>query len=503
MNTSNFDSEFCGSLPLHYINTIMPFGVVLIVAKEDLRIIQASENVQEYLNAPVKVVVQSALSDYYKDKDANSLRQKLEEGIKTKGPQGISFHYCEMNMLVHNHQDFYLVELEFKREPEGPQLNGLQDVRDLMTALEPATTVQQVCDAAVAELKRISQFDGIMMYRFDADWNGTVISENKSAGLEPYLGVTFPASDVPRQARQLYLRNPYRLIPDRTYSPAKLYPVINPLSKSFTDLSSCHLRGVADVHLEYLHNMKVMASMSLRVIHNDKLWGLISCNHTSAYPATFEQCSIFSLLSDVVSNKISSIINKEEYGFIAQLQKDRNQIMERIYQPISLEEVLFNQDISISNLFHATGAVLYTNGSKKVSGQVPEALFLDDLLLWIQAKEIEQVFATHNLVNIIEEAAKHSEIASGMLVIPFGTSATDFIVLFRPEVVKTIEWGGNPHQAINFEEDGKAYHPRNSFKVWMETVNQTSQPWHEQELQIAATVRSFLLEHQSKNKQHN
>ncbi|WP_114941825.1 GAF domain-containing protein, partial [Mucilaginibacter endophyticus] len=158
--------------------------------------------------------------------------------------------------------------------------------------------------AAVHELRRITGFDGIMMYRFDEDWNGTVIAEEKDAPeLEHYLGHTFPGSDVPRQARDLYLKNSYRLIPDRDFTPVRLYPVMNPVTNTFIDLSDCNLRGVAAVHLEYLKNMNVQASMSIRVIDNGKLWGLIACHHVRPHYLSFETGAVCEMLSSVISNR--------------------------------------------------------------------------------------------------------------------------------------------------------------------------------------------------------
>jgi two-component system, chemotaxis family, sensor kinase Cph1 len=444
-------------------------------------------------------VVGTNFERYIPEGQLEELKAKLQTGIQNKIPVTITLNSQPLLVLVHQHPSYLLLEVEKNGlDNQRSFINVFEEIKFVMAAIDVASSVQQACDIAVRELKRISGFDGVMMYRFDKDWNGTVVAEEKSSGLENYLGVTFPASDVPKQARQLYLKNPYRLIPNRVYTPVKLHPVLNPATHSFTDLSDCNLRSVASVHLEYLENMGVMASMSVRVIHNDNLWGLISCNNTTPYYTNFELCSVFELLSSVISSKISSIINKEDYEFVARLQAMRNLIIEQVYNTGDIVTGLFNSDNNILKLFSATGAVIYADGKTNTTGNVPDTETLENLLLWLQAKEVNKVTATTQLAEIFDEALAFTDIASGMLVIPIDAESGNYVVCFRPEVVRTVEWGGNPNNAINFEPNGLNYHPRNSFKSWLQTVNQTSLPWHVQELAIAETFRSFVFEFKMK-----
>ncbi|GHE42690.1 GAF domain-containing protein [Sphingobacterium griseoflavum] len=493
MRKANFDSEFCGNLPIHHINTIQPYGAVVLLDKHDLRIIQVSANIATYLDLEPQAAVGTVFVTHILETREEFL-MRLEESVRKKITVELTVSGKPIRMWATEHELYYMLELQLAQQNNPSQFGGLQQVRQLVAELDAVDELQEACDLIVRNIQTMLDIDGVMMYKFDADWNGKVIAESKTDALEPYLGVTFPASDVPRQARELYLKNPIRLIPDRTYTPARLYPVINPLTNAFTDLSASFLRGVADVHLEYMANMEVMGSMSLRVIHNGKLWGLISCNHSVPLDLSFEDSANLALLTNVISTKISSIINSDEYQFVSNLQQDRNRIIDQVYKS-GVKSGTLDDELNVLDLFRATAAVIYDGNQRYVKGETPEASFLDDVYLWLQAKEIKQVYATHNLASVIEEAMHVSDQASGMLVIPLSGSEPNYMVCFRPEVVKTIEWGGNPHQAINFDVGGKTYHPRNSFKVWMETVSQTAMPWHEQELQIANSIRSFLIEH--------
>lgn len=500
----NFDSDFCGSLPLHHINLIQDYGYLFVLDIEQLKVIQASENVDDILGKPVQEIINTGFSAYLNDEDFEKMGQLLKRGVTQKIPFNLSLKNGTYNdrfhALMHIKQDYLLLELEKISEAEERKfIDVFQEVKQIISSIEQAETVQQVCDVAIHELRKISGFDGVLMYRFDQDWNGTVVAEEKDKRLEPYLGQTFPASDVPRQARQLYLKNPYRLIPGRDYQPVRLYPVINTLTNSFIDLSDCNLRGVAGVHLEYMKNMGIKASMSIRVIKDGELWGLISCHHIEEKYLNYEICSVFEWLSTVISTKISSIIDKETYDYVRELQYKRSLLTDRIYEYDQIASGLMaDEDADVLDLFDATGAVIILNGRMETKGDVPAEDELENLILWLEGKQINDVFATGNLSGIYDDGASFAAIGSGILVIPIDSNRGDYLVCFRPEVVETINWGGDPNEAITFEKDGKNYHPRNSFKLWKQTVNMHSRPFRQEEIDIAVALRSFLFEFRTK-----
>jgi light-regulated signal transduction histidine kinase (bacteriophytochrome) len=393
-------------------------------------------------------------------------------------------------------KDYYILELEKSSKNEERHFTRVfQEIKYSIAVIENANTVKESCEAAINELRKISGFDGVLMYRFDRDWNGTVIAETKDERLEPYLGQTFPASDIPKQARDLYLKNPYRLIPNRDFKPNRLYPVINPLTNAFVDLSDCNLRSVPAVHLEYMKNMGIKASMSIRVIRNDKLWGLISCHNIEPVTVSFELCSIFELLSSVISNKITSILNKEEFERTSQLQEIKSAIIDRVYTESDIIKGLTGQEhLNILNLFGATGAAIMLDGRSETIGDVPDTDAIENLGLWLEGKCVNSVFSSGNLSDQYEDAREYAGLGSGLLVVPIDGNKGEYVICFRPEIIETINWGGNPNEALTFEPDGKNYHPRNSFKLWQQQVRNTSSPWLHDELEIAENLRSFLFE---------
>lgn len=500
----NFDSDFCGSLPLHHINAIQDYGYLMVLTVSELIIVQASENNADLLGKPMQELINTPLAEYIAADDILKIREMLQKGVRHNIPLNITLHpssnRVNYHALLHVKTDYLIIELEEVSEGEDRKFSDVfHEVKYIAAAIAQAETVGEVCHAAVHELRRLSGFDGILMYQFDGDWNGKVIAEEKDERLEHYLGQTFPASDVPKQARALYSKNPYRLIPNRAYTPIRLYPVINPLSNVFTDLSDCNLRGVAAVHLEYMKNMAIRASMSIRVMHNEQLWGLISCHHIEHKYLNYEICCLFEWLSEVISNRISLILNKEEYLLKSLLQQQRVSLTDRVYAEGNIFDGLFKADgPDVLTLFQATGAVVHLGGRMETKGKVPEKDDLENLMLWLEGKNFGRVFHTDHLTGLYEDAAHYAEVLSGLLFIPIDSQHGDFLVCFREELVEDINWGGDPHQAINFEKDGKNYHPRNSFKLWIQTVLKHSRSWKKQELEVAESLRSFLFEYRTR-----
>lgn len=504
----NFDSDFCGSLPLHHINAIQDYGYLFVLNKRSLSIIQASENLAGLFGRSMQELIGSSLDSYLPEEESGQLEELISRGASTKIPMVLTFNVSAItdsfHALIHIKPDYVIIELEKVHQIGVRSFTEVfQEVKYISAAIDRAETVQEVCDIAIHELRKLSGFDGVLMYHFDADWNGTVIAEEKDERLERYISQTFPASDVPKQARQLYLKNPYRLIPNRDYKPVRLYPVINPVTNAFIDLSDCNLRAVAGVHLEYMKNMDVMASMSIRVIYNEKLWGLISCHHLDKKYLNYELCSIFEWLSDVISSRITLILNKADYNLSNQLQLKRVAITDRVYADDNIITGLLKDDEQdILDLFKATGAVVSLNGRMEVKGQVPAKDSLDNLMLWLEGKNPDKVFSTNHVADIYDDGAEFAAEVSGLLVIPINSAKGDFVICFRPEVIEDIHWGGDPNHAINFDKDGKTYHPRNSFKLWKQTVHGHALPWNKYELEVAESLRSFLFEFRTKQLQN-
>ncbi|MEJ2883658.1 GAF domain-containing protein [Pedobacter sp. GR22-6] len=504
----NFDSDFCGSLPLHHINSIQDYGYVLVVETKGLMIVQASENLAGLFHKDIQEIIPGPLAQYLEEASTQKIKELIKSQLLFRIPLSLSLKQDDgsesYHALVHIKTDYLIIELEKSDQSTSRSFTEVyESIRHIGAALDKADTVQEVCDTAITELRKLSGFDGILMYSFDKEWNGTVISEDKDERLEQYLGQTFPASDVPRQAREMYLKNPYRLIPNRNYQPIRLYPVINPVTNAFIDLSDCNLRGVAAVHLEYMKNMGIKASMSIRVIYNQSLWGLISCHHIDEKYLNYEICSVFEWLSELISNRLSMVLNQESHQESQSLHLQRQLLSDRIYTEDQLMAVLLAEDAAqLLSLFKASGVVVSQNGRIESRGLVPPKDELENLLLWLEGKSFNKVFSTSQLSEDYEDAAAFAAEVSGLLFIPIDSERAEFVVCFRPEVLQDINWGGDPNQTITFDQDGKNYHPRNSFTSWKETVREHALSWRKEELEVAESLRTFLFEFRTRQLKH-
>jgi light-regulated signal transduction histidine kinase (bacteriophytochrome) len=500
MQKRNFDSTFCGSVPLHQINLIQPYGMLLVVRLPDYKIVQVSENIAAVLGLQPAEVADTPLQNYVSVPQMKELQYKLEEGLVNKLPLTLSFSGStgmkDYLTVIHLSGEAMILELEQLKpqDKESSFIDIYQQLKYAMAAINAAPTIKAACEAAARQLKTLSGYDKVMVYQFDNDWNGTVIAEELEPGMESYLGLTFPASDIPRQARAMYLNNPYRMIPNRDYVPVSLYPVINPLTNAFTDLSGCNLRSVPAVHLEYMKNMNIMTSMSCRILKDGRLWGLFSCHHRSAYQLPYEGRALFELLSDIIAARIVSLQYKEDGDEHTKLNNVHSRLIEQVYTSGDLAQGLLGRETNVLQLLNATGAALLYKKRLESVGRVPEKSDLKNLFLWLQSIDSNQLSQEINLPASYEPALHYADRASGILVVPIQPIKGEYLLAFRPEVVQEVNWGGNPNEAIRFEKDNIQYHPRNSFSIWQQTVRNTALPWKENEMLMASHLRNFILE---------
>jgi chemotaxis family two-component system sensor kinase Cph1 len=484
-------------VPLNQTNLIQPHGVLLITDRKSLNIEQASENAEALFGIRAQELVNTSLSEFLNDEAIEKLRVRFDGHTTEKLPFVFSISSGNYLSTIQAADQYLIIEIEKESRPEKHDsfLSIYEELKYAMTAVEAATTTASLCRVAINELQRISGFDKIMIYRFDEEWNGDVIAEIKQEGMDAYLGLKFPSSDIPKQARDLYKKAAYRLIPNVDYEPVRLYPVINPVTKAFTDLSNCNLRSVAGVHLEYLRNMGVMASMSTRIMVDGELWGLIACHHRQPKYLSFEICTVFELLSSVISGRISAVEKHDAFSFKTEMQAIYTGLLEDIYQEKTITESFSKKTGELLKLLNADGVAFSNEGQVYLFGKTPAGPDVIDLVYWLRSEAINKTYHNSHLSANYEPSEKYAGIASGILALPVQPDRGSFIIAFRSEAVQKVNWGGNPNEAVQFESDGKKYHPRNSFRQWQQTVKETSIPWKTEEIEVAESFRNFVVEY--------
>ena len=501
MNYRTQDAEFCGRVPLNQTNLIQPHGVVVVVDKSTSIIIQASENTEVIFGADAKAIVNKPFPDFISPQQYQTVQNRSGRTHSERLPLTLTINGRDLLSLLHAKESYLIFEIELPRAEARPLsfLDMYQELKCIMAEVEDASTTAEACTKAIGELKRLAGFDKIMVYQFDEEWHGTVIAEVAEPGMDSYLGLRFPASDVPKQARDLYLKNPYRHIPDATYTPVKLYPLLNPASGAFTDLSDTNLRSVAAVHIEYLKNMEVCASMSTRIVQDGRLWGLIACHHRTPKHLAYESYFVFELISGVISAKIAAVQKADSAAHQTELSQTYQRLLQTIYLQKNLSGMLRQNGEDLLDLLKADGAALIVNKQITLLGKTPSPQQVENLLFWLRSNDVSRLFHQANLSDSYADAEQFTATASGLMALPVQPERGTYVLAFRPEAVKKIDWSGNPNEAITFDSDKKNYHPRHSFKVWQETVRNTALPWTKEELDTAEQFRNFLVEYTLKN----
>jgi light-regulated signal transduction histidine kinase (bacteriophytochrome) len=497
------DRSFCDLQPIHNLNAIQPHGVLMVLAVDNLKIVQLSDNAALLFDLPVSNMLDAPVQPFLTDKSFGELCDFQKTGLfKNNLPVVLQLRLPggdvrEWLAEIHEKDGCLLVELEWENK-QGHQhysfLNIVQKLQHIGSAFHAASTQDAILTLAVKEIKEVSGFDKVMIYSFDAEWNGTVVAEEAEPGMDVYMGLKFPASDVPKPARDLYLKTPYRKIANIDDEPIGLIPKVNPVTGQFTDLSDCRLRSVMPVHLEYLRNMGVKASMSVRMIYKEQLWGLIACHHRTPKYLSYEACAVFEYLSNVISSKLGSVLMYEAKVKADFLNRHTEELIACIQAAESVTAGLEQQANTLLQLFEADGVAICHAGTVTTYGLAPPEEQVQEIVMWLRGEASLKVNQVPSIAKHLGSAAAYATDASGLLSIPIQPYESNYLLLLRQEVVRTVAWGGDPNRVMHFSNEGSHYHPRNSFAIWKETVLQTAKPWTEEHLSVADKLRNALVE---------
>ncbi len=491
---SSVDLSNCDREPIHVPGSIQPHGVLIALRAPDLFVAQVSENIQAYLGVSPDEALGRPLAAFLSPESAELIRGALEhERWDELNPLRIEAGGKRFDGIIHRYAGAAIVEIEPAQEAFA-QGSIHHPLRSAMIHVEAARTLPDLCQSAVAEVRRLTGFERVMLYRFDEEGHGSVDAEARVLSLEPYLGLHYPASDIPQQARQLYLRNWLRIIPDARYRPARLVPNLRPDTGAPLDLSFAVLRSVSPTHLEYLANMGVRASMSVSLIVRDRLWGLISCaHHSGPRQLPYELRSACEVLGRLVSLQIAALSDREA----ATQRSSRQGTLELLACTMrgrdDALEALFVREAELLTLVGAQGAAAVGAGEVLTCGLTPPSAQVAALADWLDEHAGLAPFATASLPALLPEAAETKDVASGVLTFALPGARPRRLLWFRPELVQTVNWGGDPTKAV-LSDGALRVHPRRSFELWKEEVRLRSLPWTESDVEAARELRRLAVE---------
>ncbi|MDK3256552.1 SpoIIE family protein phosphatase [Blastococcus capsensis] len=480
----------CADEPIAVPGAVQPHGVLLAVTELDLRVVIASANAEGLFGRAVRG---ASLAELLDPAGTDRLRDGLAGDPAEVNPLHVEVGGTGVDVVLHRADGLLLTEWE---PVEGAGQAGADWHRRLPTVLQrlsAATTLDQLGEVLARDVRALTGFDRVMVYRFDADWNGEVIAEDRRADLEPFLGLRYPAGDIPAQARALYATNWMRLIPDAGYERVPLEPATSPRTGRPLDLSGSMLRSVSPVHLEYLANMGVAASMSISLIDRGRLWGLVACHHYAGpNRPSYADRTAAEFLGRTASLLLRTVVAEGEQGGVVEVAERAVDLAAAVGRtPRALGAALTEREVTVLDLLPAAGAAVRLDGQLRLLGTTPPPERVAELVGALLAADVT---ATDAASRVVPGAADLVDRAAGVLAVPVGGG--DFLAWFRPETLREVTWGGNPYAAelAPTDDGGLRLSPRRSFDAWSETVRGTSQPWRDHEVAAARTLAALLTE---------
>jgi light-regulated signal transduction histidine kinase (bacteriophytochrome) len=487
------DLSNCDHEPIHVPGAIQPHGVLLALEEPELRILQLSANAENLIGMGVTDLLGHPISILLGRAQSAALRETLTAtDLRPANPIKLKIAHNEklFNGIAHRHQGVLFLELEPTASPVESPLWGYQSVQKALGSLQKAARLDDLWQKVVNEVRGLLGYDRVMIYRFDRAGNGEVIAEEAKEGLETFLGLHYPSSDIPQQARLLYSLNGIRHIPDVHYQPADLIPLIFPVTRDLTDLSYSTLRSVSPIHVEYLQNMGVESSLSISIMEGTRLWGLIACHNYSPKFVPYELRVACELLGQVVSLRMAALESEAQTQFKSETNLLQAKFLEALAGTKDLRDALLTGIPTLLNYLPGGGCAICDGDAIYSLGVTPSTEQIANLVRRLK-RIASPVFATDDLHATFAEAGQYKESGSGLLSVAISKEKGVYLMWFRPEQEQTVHWGGNPN-AVAYEDEKKQLHPRKSFALWKEVVSHKSLPWTAMEIQAATELRSTL-----------
>lgn len=490
------DLTTCDQEPIHIIGHVQSFGC-LIAVSADWIITHLSANCGEVLGLDDTALAGRPVTDVLSPQALHDLRTRMQMLRMQQGAVRVFGYDLRgdgqlFDVSIHMSGRLFVLEFE-RRDADAGDVHDPGLVQALIGRMQRFNKLEGMAQEAARGLKALSGFSRVMVYKFEEDGSGTVIAEARDSGMEPFLGLRYPASDVPKQARALYVRSLLRIIPDAA---APVYPVLPETDPNGTplDLSLAVTRAVSPIHLEYLKNMGVAASMSVSILRNGQLWGLFACHNDSPCYLSYEKRTSVELFAQLFNYELAQMEMTEELGDIDRSRALHDHLMPQLSSGCSLFEAFDELCTGIGEVIPFDGAAIYSDGEYKSVGSAPvEEEFLG-LVRFLNTTPPGQVYSNSNLIARYPGTDGFSDRVAGLLAIPVSRTPRDYFVLFRREVVKSVTWAGNPEKPAEPGPNGLRLTPRKSFEAWQEVARGHCQPWKQREQRTAEALRTTLIE---------
>jgi diguanylate cyclase (GGDEF)-like protein len=485
---TELDLARCADEPIHIPGYIQPHGALIAADATSLTITHVStnfcaasgmapdqalgRNLAELIGADACAVILGSLAG---DPPVGGMAVSRLLTMPDGAPCGV---------LAHRNGEKIIVELEPARPAEYEAALAL--AQTAVARLRDTHSCEQLGQGVVRELRALTGYDRMMVYRFDSEEHGEIIAEDRVPEIEPYLHLRFPATDIPAQARRLYMLQRVRIIPDISYAPVAI------LGGGPLDMSYCGLRSVSPVHLEYLYNMEVAATLAISIVHEDRLWGMVIGHHRTPLSPSPGQRALFELLGQFAGLLITEAETRSRMEAQLTAQQRLAALAQHIEDGGSTIDGLAHAAPELLHMVNAAGGFILLRGQARSFGAAPPEAAASAMLARLLVGGGDKIEATSRLGELDERFQNEAASASGVLMIPFAADPGDGLLFFRPELPRTVKWGGDPRNKAELDPRDGRIRPRRSFAAWVEILRGQSEPWSQTDLLAAQGLRGVL-----------
>ena len=495
----------CDSEPVQTPGCIQAHGALLVLRLADLTILQASENTAEFFGEPpASLLGQSVARVISAAQQARLHDMLLQERLESNVLYAFTLPERDgvpaLDVCIHTIGGVAILEFEATgRLTPHKNRDFFALVKSAVSSLQSASGLREFCDRVATEVRGMADLDRVMVYRFHADNHGEIFAESKRDDLPAWLGLHYPATDIPQQAREIFKKLWIRPLQNAAGPLVEMMPLANPDTGKPLDMTHCALRGASIMCTEYLANMGVAATLTMSILVDGELWGMIVCHQYRPTHFPYQLRAACELMAQVVSLQLKSTEHIEHMAYRQKMENVHQQLIAKAAQHGELLALSDSQP-TLFDAMQAGGAALYHHGRWRCAGRTPTNAQLDALAEWLNQRpefdsSTQPVYATDSLARDYPAGTDFADVASGVLVVRVSRTRRDLIMWFRPETIQTVNWAGASHDKIvGTGVHGTRLTPRASFALFVESVKNRALPWTAMETESALRLRLLVME---------
>lgn len=483
----------CSKERIHIPSAIQSHGYLMVTDIMCHSLLYLSQNSLEFFDIHVKEMRDQSVANILPNALIDTIREQTAILATNKAAvTNAVINFDEFDVIFFRSAEHIIIELEQQSEAGKAHDLGLIDSLEYYcSTLLTMTETNALHDFFAQQVRKVTGFDRVKIYQFDASWNGCVIAEDKANFMASYNGLNFPASDIPAQARSLYEKNLIRLIANVN---EQISPVLTVASdeEQPLDMTYCVLRSVAPVHIQYLKNMGVTATMSVSIMQDGELWGMLVNHHNTPKIVSYRTRLLCEVMMHLYSAKLAKLINERKVE-VGHSQKNLLKAFSNIDGENTEQSLRRVYEESIECL-EADGLLLFNQGKVERLGNIPDTINTERIAEWWLSKVRFSPVATEDLEATLMKDYADAQAQGGALFMPLGVYKEHFAMWYRLPIVKKVVWAGNPGKLNHDSADNKVLSPRLSFEKWQADVEHQSEKWDEMTIATAQGIANILLD---------